>query len=367
MDRALALAARGRETTTPNPRVGCVLVRDGQLLAEGWHERAGGPHAEIHALRALAAQGGTAQGATAYVTLEPCSHTGRTGPCCVALAEAGIAQAVVAMEDPNPLVAGRGLRHLAAAGIALRTGLGREGAEALNPGFLSRMRRQRPWVRLKVGMSLDGRTALANGASQWITSDAARADVQRLRAEACAVLTGSGTQQADDPRLTVRDRACSRQPLRILLDSTLQVPATARLLTGGGALVLTRQTLLDRDAETGRRADLLRSAGTVVQGVQECEDGTGQARLDLANVMAMLAAWPLNEVLVEAGARLNGALLQAGLVDECLFYVAPSLLGDAARGPARLGPLTTLAERYALQFIECVPVGPDLRITARPV
>lgn len=363
MTRAFELARRGRATTTPNPRVGCVLVRDGLPVGEGWHERAGGPHAEVVALRAA---GDRARGSTAYVTLEPCSHVGRTGPCCEALAAAGVAGVVAAMQDPNPLVSGSGLERLRAAGIAVRTGVLEAQARALNPGFIARMTRGWPWIRLKVGMSLDGRTALANGTSQWITSAAAREDVQRLRAEACAVMTASGTALADDPRLTARLAGVQRQPQRVLLDGTLRVAPAARLFDTPACLVLARASVLaDQGPDGGAaRAGRLAARGARVRGLPE--DPAAPGRVDLRAVLRALGEESFNEVLVEAGAGLNGALLRAGLVDECVFYLAPVLLGDGARGPAQLGPFEQLSEGLRLRLVEVAQVGPDLRVTAQP-
>jgi diaminohydroxyphosphoribosylaminopyrimidine deaminase/5-amino-6-(5-phosphoribosylamino)uracil reductase len=383
MARALRLAERGLYSSDPNPRVGCVLVRDGSVVGEGWHQRAGEAHAEVHALRVAGAR---ARGATAYVTLEPCSHHGRTPPCCEALIEAGVRRVVAAMQDPNPLVAGRGIARLRAHGIEVTLGVAEAAARALNPGFISRMTRGRPWVRLKVGMSLDGRTALANGASQWITSAEARADVHRQRARSCALLTGVGTLLADDPELTVRGVPVTRQPLRVLLDTHLQAPAGARLFSGGNTLVLTAEadaaalltpvpvratgaTDPGATASSGVRMDdrcqrleALRALGVRVLELP-VEPGR-PGHLDLRCVFERLADAGLNEVLVEAGAGLNGALLAAGLVDECLFYVAPALLGDGARGPASMGVLSSLDARLALRYTEVVRIGPDLRITA---
>ncbi len=363
MRRALELARLGIRTTTPNPRVGCVLVRDGLPVGEGWHQRAGGPHAEVHALQAA---GERARGSTAYVTLEPCSHVGRTGPCCDALVAAGVSRVVAAMQDPNPLVAGQGLDRLRAAGVVVRVGLQAAEARALNPGFVARMTRGWPWVRLKVGMSLDGRTALANGASQWITSEAAREDVHRLRAEACAVMTGSGTVLADDPLLTARGADVTRQPLRVVIDGSLRIPPSARVLGDGATLVLTRAEVLAEAGVDGgaARARRVLARGARVSGV--ASDPQARHFVDLRAALRTLGQEPVNEVLVEAGEQLNGALLQAGLVDECVFYVAPALLGSQARGPARLGPLDLLAQRCRLTFIDVRSIGPDLRITAVP-
>lgn len=348
MARALQLAGRGMNTTSPNPRVGCVLVKAGAVIGEGWHERAGEPHAEVHALRAA---GKKARGATAYVTLEPCSHHGRTPPCADALIAAGVARMVCAMQDPNPLVAGQGIARLRAAGIAVECGLMEQAARELNIGFVSRMTRGLPFVRSKIAASLDGRTALANGVSQWITGAAARQDVQRWRARSCAVLTGIGTVLADDPQLNVRI-ATERQPLRVVLDSSLRMPAAARMLQDGKVLICTAsQDEAKRAALEARGAEVLVLA-----------DEAG--RVDLFAVMRELARRGSNEVLVEAGRTLNGALLRAGLVDELLLYLAPQLLGDAARGMADLGELLRLEQRVDLVWREVRRVGEDLRITA---
>ncbi|WP_435627368.1 bifunctional diaminohydroxyphosphoribosylaminopyrimidine deaminase/5-amino-6-(5-phosphoribosylamino)uracil reductase RibD [Candidatus Ferrigenium straubiae] len=350
MAQALRLAERGLYSTSPNPRVGCVLVKDGDIVGTGWHERAGEPHAEVHALREA---GEAARGATAYVTLEPCSHHGRTPPCAGALVEAGVARVAVAVQDPNHRVAGEGIAKLRAAGIAVECGLMESEARELNTGFFARMTRGTPWLRSKIAMSLDGRTALANGTSQWITGEAARQDVQRWRARSCAVLTGINTVLADDARLNVREPETARQPLRVVLDSGLQMPLSARVLHGGGVLIYTAA----RDAE--KRAALEQVGATVVT----MPDGRGQ--VDLPAMLRDLAQRGCNEVLAEAGRILNGALLRAGLVDELLLYVAPQLLGDAARGMAQLGELTGLEQRIGLKWRDVRQVGNDLRITAR--
>lgn len=349
MAQALQLAERGLYTTTPNPRVGCVLVKDGELLGEGWHERAGEGHAEVHALRAA---GDKAKGATAYVTLEPCSHHGRTPPCADALIAAGVARVVVAMQDPNPQVAGQGVARLRAAGIEVESGLMEAAARALNPGFISRMTRGTPWVRSKIAMSLDGRTALSNGESQWITGAAARRDGHHWRARSCAVLTGVATVLADDAKLTVRDVATTRQPLRVVLDSALRMPLTASMLLDG-------EVLLYSARQDVQKISLLEKAGVrvvVLPGMQ--------GQVDLTACMKDLAARGINEVLVEAGRTLNGALLQAGLIDELVLYLAPQLLGDMARGMAQLGELTRLDQRIELDWQDVRSVGKDLRIVA---
>jgi len=348
MARALQLGQRGLLTATPNPRVGCVLVKNGKNIGEGWHVRAGEPHAEVHALRAA---GAAAQGATAYVTLEPCSHHGRTPPCAEALIEAGVARVVCAMQDPNPRVAGQGFAMLRAAGIAVECGLMEAAARDLNIGFVSRMTRGLPFVRSKIAASLDGRTALANGVSQWITGAAARVDVQHWRARSCALVTGIGTVLADDPQLNVRI-ATERQPLRVVLDSALRMPPTARMLQGGRVLVCTASQ------DAGKRAALERQGAEVLL----LPDAAGQ--VDLPAVLRELARRGINEVLVEAGKTLNGALLRAGLLDELVLYLAPQLLGDAARGIADLGELLRLEQKVELAWRDVRRVGGDLRITA---
>ncbi|MDR1849830.1 MAG: bifunctional diaminohydroxyphosphoribosylaminopyrimidine deaminase/5-amino-6-(5-phosphoribosylamino)uracil reductase RibD [Zoogloeaceae bacterium] len=353
MTRALRLAENGRCTTTPNPRVGCVIAREGAIVGEGWHRRAGEPHAEI---LALAAAGEAARGATAYVTLEPCAHFGRTPPCADALMAAGLSRVVAAMEDPNPKVAGRGLEKLRMAGIEVDCGLLAEEARELNIGFISRMTRHRPWLRLKIAATLDGKTALKNGVSQWITGTEARADGHRWRARACAILTGIGTIKADDPQLTVRDCPCERQPLRILLDSRLEVSPSARMLQGAPALIV---TAIARD--DARARPFVESGHHVLS--LPAPDG----RIDLPALMRELAMRELNEIHVEAGATLNGALLAADYVDELLLYLAPMLVGDAARGMFHVPALTALDAATRFEIREYMKVGEDLRIVARPV
>jgi len=354
MRRALELAARGLYTTDPNPRVGCVLVRDGRVLGEGWHQRAGEAHAEVLALRAA---GEAARGATAYVTLEPCCHSGRTPPCTQALIDAQVSRVVYALADPNPLVNGAGAAALRAAGIDTAGGLLAAEAQALNPGFFKRMRSGLPWVRVKLAASLDGRTALANGASRWITGAAARQDAQRYRARSSVVLSASGTVLADDPALNVRIEGATRQPLRAVLDSTLRVPPQSRMFDREGpAMVFTAST------DTARRAELERR-GVRVETVARAAEGG----LELEPVLRRLAELEANEIWVEAGARLAGALLRARLVDELIVYLAPSLLGPRARPLVELPDIVQLEQRMRLEFTECKPVGPDLRLTAVPV
>lgn len=362
MARALQLAERGLFTTDPNPRVGCVLVKAGEIVGEGWHQRAGEPHAEINALRAAGGlEKNGAKGATAYITLEPCCHHGRTPPCSDALIAAGVSRVVVAMQDPNPQVAGQGLTQLQKAGIETRSGVMQAQAEALNPGFIQRMRQGRPYVRGKMAMSLDGRTAMASGESQWITGAEARQDVHRLRARSSVILTGIGTVLVDDPSLTARLDETElelklEQPLRVVLDSQLQMPVTARMLSQPGrTLVLTVNT----DAQ--KAADL-RTAGAEVEVL-----AAANGRVDLMAVMDCLARRDINEVMVEAGATLCGALLQAGLFDELVIYVAPLIMGDAARGLLSLPGLQNMADRVELKIGDMRAVGRDWRIRAWPV
>ncbi|MEK6210780.1 MAG: bifunctional diaminohydroxyphosphoribosylaminopyrimidine deaminase/5-amino-6-(5-phosphoribosylamino)uracil reductase RibD [Pseudomonadota bacterium] len=352
MARALRLAERGLYTTTPNPRVGCVLIKDGRIVGEGWHERAGGPHAEVVALTAA---GTNAQGATAYVSLEPCSHHGRTPPCADALIAANVARVVAAMQDPNPQVAGSGLRKLREAGIQVEAGILETEAHELNIGFVSRMTRGRPWMRVKIAASLDGKTALKNKVSRWITGADARRDGHRWRARSCAVMTGIGTLADDDPRLTVRDVETPRQPLRIVLDSRLRITPEAKILEGGGVLVATAT----RDEDKNRA--LARKGAEVVVLPNE------EHKVDLLELAKYLAGRGINEVLVEAGTNLNSALLRAGVVDELLIYLAPHMLGDAARGMFDLGELTEMNKRLQLNIQETRMIGLDLRILARPV
>ena len=359
MAHALQLAANGLYDTAPNPAVGCVLVKDARVVGSGWTAPAGGPHAEIVALKAA---GAAARGATAYVTLEPCCHTGRTGPCTKALLEAGISRVVFAGHDPNPRVNGGGAKELAAAGIVVEGGVMERAAEPLNRGFFTRMRRGVPYVRSKLAVSLDGRTALANGESQWITSAAARADVHRWRARSSAVLTGSGTIVDDDPSLDARREEAKiaesvriKQPLRVVVDARLKIPPGAKTLSLPGAvLVLTTRALDDPKAEA------LRAAGARVDRI------AGDAEhCDLKAVLEHLGALEINDVWVEAGAGLNGALLEAGLIDELIIYMAPRLLGSTARGMFEVPALEALADDYRLTFDDFRKIGADLRITAR--
>lgn len=357
MDQALALAAQARLICPPNPAVGAVLVSaDGRVIGGGHTQVRGGPHAEVMALRDAQARGESTRGATAYVTLEPCSHHGRTGPCCDALIAAGVGRVVASLQDPNPLVAGQGFTRLRAAGIEVEVGPGEAAARELNIGFFSRMTRGRPWVRSKIAGSLDGRTALDNGVSQWITSPEARADGQRWRARAGAVLTGVGTVLADDPLLNVRDAqgvAAPRQPMLVVLDSQLRTPLTARLFS------LDRPCLLVTTvADTARHAPYLARHAEVL--VLPGADG----RIDLPALMTELGRREINELHVEAGPILNAALLQAGMTDEWLFYLAPKLLGPG-RPLLALPTLSRLDEVCTLAFTDIDRIGPDLRLLAR--
>lgn len=350
MARALQLAARGLATTTPNPRVGCVIVRDGAVLAEGWHRKAGEPHAEALALQVA---GPNARGATVYASLEPCSHHGRTPPCVDALIAAGVARVVAAMEDPNPQVAGSGLRRLGAAGIPTEVGLLEPEARELNVGFVSRMTRGRPWMRVKIAASLDGKTSLANGVSQWITGPAARRDGHRWRARSCAVMTGIGTLKDDDPRLTVRDVPTERQPLRVVVDSRLRIGLDARILEGGGVVVATA-------TDDPGKVRALAAAGAEVWVLPDAN-----GKVELAALARELAQRGINEVLVEAGINLHSALVGAGVVDEFVIYLAPHLLGDAGRGMIRLPGIERLEERLPLEVRDLRTFGSDLRLVAR--
>ncbi len=352
MTQALRLAERGLYTTTPNPRVGCVIVRDGRVIGSGWHEKAGQPHAEINALNSA---GAAACGATAYVTLEPCSHHGRTPPCANALIEAGVAKVIVALEDPNPVVSGRGRALLEQAGVVVQTGLLQTEAHALNIGFVSRMIKRKPWVRLKIAASLDGKTALNNGSSQWITGEAARQDGHRWRARSCAVMTGIGTVQADDPRLTVRQVNTTRQPKKIVVDRRLAIPLTAKLLRSAEETWIVTAT--DNDSEKKAALQRMGVTVTVLPGVG--------GMVDLKAVMTILADSGINEILVEAGSGLNGALVAADLVDELVIYLAPHLLGDVAQGICKLPELVQLDQKKALAIQDLRMVGSDIRIIAR--
>jgi diaminohydroxyphosphoribosylaminopyrimidine deaminase/5-amino-6-(5-phosphoribosylamino)uracil reductase len=354
MTLALEWAAKGMAITAPNPRVGCVIVRAGEVIGAGHTQPAGQAHAEIEALRDAAQRGHDVRGATAYVTLEPCNHHGRTAPCSDALVRAGLGRVVAALEDPNPLVAGQGLAKLAAAGIAVSSGVLADAAYEMNIGFFSRMRRGLPWVRLKTAASLDGMTALINGQSQWITGAEARADGHAWRARACAILTGIGTVKADDPQLTVRALETTRQPRRVIVDSKLEIALNARVLAGASSWIVAAS------ANPGKQA-ALREAGHEVIMLPNAA-----GKVDLPALMRELARREINEVHVEAGSKLNGSLIREGCVDELLVYLAPSLIG-AAQGMFALGPLESLDQRQRLIFHEVRQVGDDLRILARIV
>ncbi len=345
MAQAIRVARRGLYSTDPNPRVGCVIVSDHGEVFEGWHIRAGDPHAEIYALQAAGSQ---SRNATCYVSLEPCSHQGRTPPCADALIAAGVRRVVVAMQDPNPRVAGAGIARLREAGVQVDTGLLQSDAESLNPGFIKRMQQGLPYVRCKLAMSLDGRTAMANGESQWITSAQSRRDVQRLRAESSVVMTGINTVLADDCSLTVRELQTERQPIRVVLDSQCRMPATA--------------TMLQQPGETW----VLSTVHGNLQGAELIKVPAKDGRLDLRAVMQLLAEREINQVLLESGATLAGAMLQAGLVDELILYAAPRLLGDNARGLLQLPGLHKLTETPQLTIQDVRTIGSDIRITARP-
>ena len=347
-------AASAIALSQPNPRVGCVLTdAAGNILGAGHTQQAGGPHAEIMAMRDAAARGHALAGATAWVTLEPCSHHGRTGPCCDALIAAGIRKVVASIADPNPLVAGQGFARLRAAGVEVEVGPGAVESRELNLGFFSRMVRKMPWVRMKIAASLDGKTALENGASQWITSDAARADGHAWRARASAVLTGIGTVLQDDPQLDVRLADAPRQPDAVVIDSRLETPLEARILKPG------RRLFIYTAAEDGAKRAALEARGATVIRLP----GAG-GKVDLAAVLRDLAEREINEVHVEAGFKLNGSLVREGLVDEFVVYLAPMLLGQG-QGMASFGPLTELAQGVPLQFSGIETVGPDLRLLAR--
>lgn len=360
MRLALLQAQNSLYLSNPNPRVGCVIVRDGKVLAQGYTQAAGSRHAEAQALHEAAQQGVDVRGATAYVSLEPCSHTGRTPPCADALIQAGLARVVCALQDPNPQVAGQGAAKLQAAGIAVETGVLAQEAKQINIGFFSRMQRGRPWLRLKIAASLDGFTALPNGQSQWITGEAARADGHAWRARACALLTGVGTVLADDPLLNVRGLAVQRQPHLLILDSQLRTPVTAKLLASQAGL--TRKIVIfhleNAAAANAANAAALQAAGADLVALPA--DAAG--RVDLAALLAWLQAHlPVNELHIEAGATLNGALLQAGLVDEVLYYQAPKLLG-AGRPAAVLPAYTQVDEAQALQPLHSEQLGADTRL-----
>ena len=352
MASALRLARRGLETTHPNPRVGCVIARDGEVVGEGWHKKAGDGHAEIHALLDA---GDKAVGGTAYVTLEPCSHSGLTPPCVDALINAKVARVIFAIEDPNPEVSGNGFRRLHQAGIEVQSGLMAAEAEEMNPGFLKRMRQGLPWVRIKLAQSMDGHIALANGSSQWISGPESRADVQNWRARSDAILTGIGTILADDPSLNVRKNESARQPLRVVADSHWRTPANARLLSLPGKVLIAG--LQDKPIPAS-----LKETGAECIGVPSFE-----GRVEIKSVLQKLAGRGINEVQVEAGATLCGTLIQQGLVDELLIYQAPIILGGAAVSPFMLPRLDNMDDRVHLNWVDSRRIGKDLRLRLKPV
>jgi len=354
MARALQLANRGVATTHPNPRVGCIIVKNNEVIAEGWHEKAGLAHAEIVALKQA---GEKARGATAYVTLEPCSHYGRTPPCADALVESGISEVIIAMQDPNPLVAGQGVQKLTEAGIRVRSGLLQNEAMELNRGFVKRMTSGLPWVTVKLGASLDGRTAMESGESQWITGSQARADVQRLRAASSAILTGSGTVLADDPSLAVRLEGESRQPLRVVLDSYLSIPDSAKIFNDGQPLLIATAT-----DEQDTRYQQIKKKGVDIRSFPSTTD-----RVDASSLLKCLAQeYACNDVLVEAGSVVCGNLLANRLVDEIVLYLAPVIMGSSAKGLFDLPGLDTMAQRIHMSVKDIRAVGQDWRITVQP-
>ena len=356
--QALALAAQALFLSNPNPRVGCVITApNSRVLGQGFTQQAGGPHAEVMALRDAQARGHDVRGTTAYVTLEPCAHQGRTGPCCDALVQAGIARVVASITDPNPLVAGHGFERLRAAGVEVVVGPGADESRALNIGFFSRMVRGTPWVRLKAAASLDGATALSNGVSQWITSRTARADGHAWRARACAVLTGIGTVLDDNPRLDVRDVATPRQPHVVVVDSQLQTPPDARLFIAGRACYI--YCAGSKDTAFQARKQALESQGAVVVELPNAHN-----KVDLSAMLADLASRGVNELHVEAGSKLNGSFIREGLVDEMLVYLAPCMLGEGL-AMAHFGPLTQLDQGLSMDFKSVEKIGPDVRILAR--
>ena len=368
MAQAIVLAKKGWYTSHPNPRVGCVLVRDDQIIAQGWHKYAGQGHAEVNALAQIK-PGETARGATAYVTLEPCSHFGQTPPCSNALIEAGIKRVVAAMADPNPLVAGNGLKRLRDHGLEVKSGVLASEARALNPGFIQRMASQRPRIRCKMAMSMDGRTAMASGESQWITCADAREDVQRLRAESSAVLTGIGTVLADDPSMNVRSQRyafAGRQPERVILDTRLKMPLAAKMLALEGQTVIltTQEPLIGSSVQN--KSQELEQRGAIIHYLATKQQADGR-HLSLVEVMSVMTQRQYNDVLLEAGATLTGSMLQAGFVDELIIYMAPHLMGSEARGLFSLPGLNAMSERINLTIQDIRSVGKDYRITAEPL
>ena len=357
MSLALRLAEQGLYTTQPNPRVGCVIVKNNQIIGQGAHLKAGEPHAEVYALREA---GELAKDAVAYVTLEPCNHQGRTPPCVDALIAAGIKRVVVAMQDPNPLVAGNGLKRLQAHGITVEVGLMEAESKALNLGFVARMTTGLPYVRCKVAASLDGRTALSNGKSLWITGESARLDVQHWRAQSCAVVTGIGTVLIDNPSLNVRLENASRQPLRVIVDSQLQTPVNCKMLNP--ELLAASPVLIAYAQDANQKAPFL-----IATGAELLQTPSDHGRVDLQFLLAALAKRGVNEVLLEAGQGLNGGFLAAGLIDEFIFYYAPKLMGSDANAMFAIPPLFEMQQATALQILDVRQIGPDLRLRAKPV
>lgn len=361
MQRALQLAEKALYLSTPNPRVGCVIVRDGQVLGEGYTQAAGGNHAEVQALNDAQRRGHRLSGTTVYVTLEPCSHFGRTPPCVGSLISAGVSTVIAAMEDPNPLVSGKGLQTLRQAGIEVRCGLLQDQACALNLGFIARMTRGRPWIRLKSAASLDGRTALHNGTSKWITSQSARDDNHHWRARACAILTGIGTVLSDDPQMNVRALSTLRQPRKFILDSHLRIPETARILQGAPTTVFVLPYVIQASSA---KVESLQTRGIEMIAIEPSE--AQPLQLDINHVIKTLSSYALNEIHVESGSRLNSRLLQGHYIDELLLYLAPSLLGDAiGLFDNDTSALTDLSHATRLKFIEAVLIGTDLRVRAK--
>ena len=361
MAQALRLAERGLTSTSPNPRVGCVIVKDGRIIGEGAHLKAGEPHAEVFALHQA---GDLAKGATAYVTLEPCSHQGRTPPCANALVQAGISRVVTAMVDPNPLVSGNGLKHLNQHGITTQSGLMQAQAVALNVGFIKRMQTNMPYVRSKIAASLDGRTALSNGVSQWITSDAARLDVQYWRAQSCAIITGIGTVITDDPQMNVREphlieQMLGRQPLRVVVDSQLRISPNAKILQGGN-------TLVAYATDPNHKLTALQNNHKFNQLSWLCNPNP-QQKVCIKTLLSHLATLGVNEVLIEGGQGINGALLSLQLIDELILYYAPSIMGSDARGMFVMPAFTQMAQKISLDITDTRMVGKDLRLRAKPI
>jgi diaminohydroxyphosphoribosylaminopyrimidine deaminase/5-amino-6-(5-phosphoribosylamino)uracil reductase len=355
MTLALRLAEQGLYTTQPNPRVGCVIVKNQQIIGQGAHLKAGEPHAEVYALREA---GVAAAGADAYVTLEPCSHHGRTPPCVDALIKTGVKRVVIAMQDPNPLVAGQGVQRLQTHGIQVEIGLMEKEAAALNPGFISRMTRGLPYVRSKIGASLDGRTALHNGKSQWITSEVARLDVQQWRAQSCAIITGVGTVLVDNPSMTVRLENTSRQPLRVIVDSRLQTPVDYKILD----TAVHSPVLIVYASDANQKRAALAATGAELLCLPAAD-----GRVDLKALLSNLAQRDINEVLIEAGQGLNGAFLQANLIDEFIFYYAPKLMGADAKGMFAIPELLEMQQAIDLQVLDVRQVGQDIRVRAKPI